>query len=554
VAALLGAGCSAVFAQATTPAAPQAPQRAGVQVESSGRQSSQVVTVVHRLNGIKALALLQRNGEAVSMADDQIVTAANAVTSIIAGFVLGDGQSVVARLPQAEAEVEASSFFSPVRRPQAPNQLGAPSQMAPLASTSPMALAPLGSGFVVVHSSGKQSTAKYVGLDSESGLSLLKIAGLDVPVLNDADESQLAVGQSIRLFAPVRVAKEPSSTQSVVSMRVGEIEGKIAEITRTSTGRIIRLTIKAPNLSSAIVGGVALNEAGQAVGIVEASNDGAARLIPAAVVRRAAARVLTRQASVPRPWLGVRGEPVATTSLETFYVSGWTPPEAAALKGSPGGILLTSVAPGTPAAHADLRAGDVIVRVNDFDIKNAEDFSFVLNEVGSGATAKFTLFRGQTPSAPMMPSSPPATYTPQPTPPSTAAPNVFRFKSMVVPVKLSEALSPARAMRMAETYAFAFPGRVSVPTLARGLETVLLSSKAATHLGARGGLLVVFVDPDSSAARSGLQVFDVIETIDGKLLGRSSWTAAVKTAGAQKLLLGVVREKKQVEITVHPEK
>jgi C-terminal processing protease CtpA/Prc len=125
---------------------------------------------------------------------------------------------------------------------------------------------------------------------------------------------------------------------------------------------------------------------------------------------------------------------------------------------------------------------------------------------------------------------------------------------MVVPVKLSEALSPARAMRMAENYAFAFPGRESVPKLARGLETVMLSNKAATHLGARGGLLVVFVDPDSSAARSGLRVFDVIETIDGKLLGRSSWTAAVKTANAQKLLLGVVREKQQVEITVHPEK
>ena len=551
--ALLGFGFTAVFAQASKPAAPQAPQRSSVQVESSSRQSSQVVTVVHRLNGIKALALLQRNGEAVSMADDQIITAANAVTSIMAGFVLGDGQSVVARLPQAEAEVEALSFFSPVRRPQVPNSLmGARAPMSPLASTSPMASALLGSGFVVVHSSGRQSTARYVGLDSESGLSLLKIAGLDAPVLNDADESQLAVGQSVRLFAPIRVANEASSAQSVVSMRVGEIEGNIAEITRTSTGRIMRLTIKAPNLSSAIVGGVALNKAGQAVGIVEASNDGTARLIPAALVRRAAERVLTRQASVPRPWLGVRGEPVATTSLEMFYVRGWTAPEAAALKGSRGGILLTSVAPGTPAADADLRAGDVIVRVNDFDIKNAEDFSFVLNEVGSGATANFTVFRGKTPSAPMLPSSPPARYTPQPTP--TSAPKVFRFQSMVVPVKLSEALSPARAMRLAENYALAFPGREPVPTLARGLETVILSTKAATHLGARGGLLVVFVDPDSSAARSGLRVFDVIETIDGKLLGRSSWTGALKTANAQKLLLGVVREKQKVKITVHPEK
>ena len=68
-------------------------------------------------------------------------------------------------------------------------------------------------------------------------------------------------------------------------------------------------------------------------------------------------------------------------------------------QGSYQGLLLTKVAPGTPAALADLRRGDVIVRVNNFDVKSAEDFSYVLNEAGGGATVNFTFFRGQTRSA-----------------------------------------------------------------------------------------------------------------------------------------------------------
>jgi S1-C subfamily serine protease len=553
--ALIGVACAGAHAQAKTPKA-ATPQPDALTVESSSRQSQQVVTVVHRLNGIKALALLQRNGEAVTMVDEDIVTASNVVTSITAGFALGDGQSIVARLPQAEAEIEAATFFytMPGFRPQAPNaplMPASPAQRASVASPSPRALMPVEtSGFVVVQASGKQYAASYVGLDGLSGLSLLKLSGLNVPASHDAQEEQLAVGQSVRLFAPVRAVKGANATPSTVSLRVGEIEGKISEITRTSTGRIAYLTIKAPNLSSAIAGGIALNEAGEAVGIVETSNNGSARLIPAAAVRRAAERVLARQASVPRPWLGVRGEAVTTTPLEKFYLSGWTEPEAAALKGKQEGIFLTSVAPGTPAALADLRPGDVIVRVNDFEVKNAEDFSFVLNEAGSNATVNFTLFRGPLPK-PSAPGAPPAMTPMPPFPPFPAlSPEAFKFKPMVVPVKLSESLNTARAMRMAESYAFSYPGSESLPPIGRGLETVTLSSKAATHLGARGGLLVVFVDPESAAARSGIRVFDVIESVDGKLLGQTSWSAALPANNPQRLSLGIVRDRKKVEIAI----
>ncbi|MBA2732552.1 MAG: hypothetical protein H0U54_06635, partial [Acidobacteria bacterium] len=80
--------------------------------------------------------------------------------------------------------------------------------------------------------------------------------------------------------------------------------------------------------------------------------------------------------------------------------------------------------------------------------------------------------------------------------------------------------------------------------------TVALSPKAAAHLGVRSGVLVVFVDPESAAARAGIRVFDVIESVEGKPLGRTSWPAAIPVGTPQQLLLGIVRDRRKVEVTI----
>ncbi|HUQ33727.1 MAG TPA: PDZ domain-containing protein [Pyrinomonadaceae bacterium] len=555
---LVTGGFSAALAQ-QQPEAPKPPPSLpadALMVEPARGQTPQVVTIVHRLNGVKALALLRRSGERVVTVDDQLVMSNAAVTNITAGFVLGDGQSIAARLSQAEIEAamtpQASGIsYSYETRPAAttPQARVWASQDAPMAAAGGAAAGAPRADFIVVESGGKQFAARYVGMDGGSGLSLLKINGLKTQSARDVPEEQLFVGQPVRLYAPLRVSLGFNAPPGTISVRVGEIRGKVLEITRTSAGKIAYITVSAQNLSPAIVGGIALNEAGETIGIVETSAGGRARLIPAAAVRRAATRVLARQSSVPRPWLGVRGEAVAATPLETFYSIGWTEREVTKLKEAYKGILLTSVAPGTPAALADLRPGDVIVRVNDFEVKSPEDFSFVLNEAGSGATVNFTVFRGQTP-------RPPVVFAPQPMPPRPALPTMMPpealapLKRLEVSVKMGEALNTARAMRLAEAIGVGGQASNRLPPIARGLETVTLSAKAAAHLGARGGLLVVFVDPESAAARSGLRVFDVIESVEGKPLARASLSALLSSANPKRLTLGIVRDHGKIQVTL----
>ncbi|HJU54465.1 MAG TPA: PDZ domain-containing protein [Pyrinomonadaceae bacterium] len=533
---------------APTPPSPQhqdAPVADKVTVESALRQAPQVLTIVHRLDGLRALALLRGNGETVATVDDELLTASDAVTSITAGFALGDGENVVARLPQAEALAVFQPFnMSWTFMTPPPIAQGG----TPTAQTAPPA--PGSAELVVVQDNGHQFTANYVGLDGGSGLSLLKIPGLSVsPPARDASEEQLAVGQTIRLFAPVRVTRRGAAKGETVSIRVGEFTGEITTITQTSRGKVVRLTVCGQNLSPEIVGGVALNEAGETVGIVETSEVGTVHLIPIAAVRRAAQRVLARRTNVPRPWLGVRGEPVAAIPLEKFHSIGWAEVDAAWLKAARKGIVLTTVVPGTPAAQADLRPGDVILRINDFEVKSAEDFSFILNEAGSGANVNFTFLRGPA-AAPTTPSAP-TPPTPAQSPRPAQFPRIDDLKPLEVNVKLGEAMNTARAMRLAEAYAARDRRRSTdaKPPFMLGVEVFALSAKAAAHLGARGGRLIVFIEPESAAARAGLRVFDVIESVNGKPL-KAAQPIADLAGDAQQITLGVVRDRRKVEVVV----
>ncbi|MGH9903096.1 MAG: PDZ domain-containing protein, partial [Pyrinomonadaceae bacterium] len=105
------------------------------------------------------------------------------------------------------------------------------------------------------------------------------------------------------------------------------------------------------------------------------------------------ARVLARRASVPQPWLGARGDAVTVLPLDRFISNGWPREQALSVINKRRGVMLTAVAPGTPADEAGLRPGDVIARVSEREVAGVDDFSFFLKEAGGGSTLNFTVFR-----------------------------------------------------------------------------------------------------------------------------------------------------------------
>src|SRR4029077_18642553 len=81
----------------------------------------QIVTILHTINGIKAIRLVINTEQAEVLAElDKAFNLEGEVhTNVIAGLALDDGQTIAAWLPEAEAEMPPPAFYFP-RAPLAP--------------------------------------------------------------------------------------------------------------------------------------------------------------------------------------------------------------------------------------------------------------------------------------------------------------------------------------------------------------------------------------------------------------------------------------------------
>jgi S1-C subfamily serine protease len=481
-------------------------------VADQTKVAPQVVTIVHRLSGVKMLRFLLRQegepGTVYTIDPDSISSDAHA--SIIAGWALDDGRTIAVRLPQAGAELEFAEF------PGLPFEMKARTAVAGSTRFLPLP-APAEPDLTVITRDGRKLRARYVGLDGQTGLSVLQVNAVLMPWSAEGVAKELTEGQAVQIFAPERTSPEGEASSRNIYVRVGEVNTRISALTSTA-GNSDRLTVRGTGLSPLVVGGIACDEAGKTLGIVESIEGSDARIVPAATIRAAARRVLERQASVPKPLLGIVGEPVQFAKRAAFLAHGWREDQLTELLQKNLGILLTAVRPGTPAALAKLHPGDVIVRVNQEDIGNSEEFSKLLGEAGSGRQVQFLIRR-----------------------PNSPAP-------FPIDVKLGG------SFQQAFEYRFEFPTMPASFTGLEGLgvETMVLSPKNLSQLGAENGVLVVAVEPESIAARSGLKEGDVIESIDGRSLRRGVWAFSPEFNRQKKHVLSLVRKREKKQVILEP--
>lgn len=499
-----------VMAQTSpTPAPSPRPRKTPIVVAPSpvivenNLSAPQVVTILHSLNGLKVFKLLIRSNaevEAIEKLDEAFKIAGEVHINVIAGLALDDGQTIAAWLPEAEAEMPPPAFLFAPRAPMPLWQAAPPAKGSP-GTPAPPAMAPLGlmppvstfdfqgsllesADLRVITRDGKRIVGRYLGLDGLTGLSLITLPGSSFQQTVDLKEESISVGQRLRIIGPQPAPRSETNAKTPMYVRIAETDATVFSVGRSPSGTVNRIKIKSAKLSSANIGGVAINEAGETLGIVDAVEGAEASIVPVALVRMAAKRVLARQASVPRPWLGIRGEPLSAASVERLLRVGWEVERARVLTEKRQGILLTSVAPGSPAALAKLKPGDLILRVNNGYVRNAEDFSLLLDEANPESPVLFTVAR----------------------------PDKDASESMAI--KLSESPDPWFGRKTYERHITRTikPGSL----MAEGVEMVAIRPRVALRLGSTGGLLVISVEPATGAFKAGLRPGDVIESIDGQ--------------------------------------
>jgi S1-C subfamily serine protease len=384
----------------------------------------------------------------------------------------------------------------------------------------------------------------------------------------------------------------------VIFLGMGQAEGLLTEVRQTTYGKAVQATLQSKSGSPAWTGAVATNEAGALLGIVTQSGVGETHLVPIDAMRGAWERVLARGASVPQPWLGVRGDAAATVPLPLWVENGWKPETITSLMKDMQGVLLTSVAPGTPAALAGLRPGDVISRVGERDVRGVEDLSMFLKEAGVGSKLDFTVHRAMEASPLKFPvilsgTQNPALATAEAevraarsalyaaeaerramqlkeqrlrTDNHAAALAELRAHLLGIEQKLEHARSQTfqaeKRAALARLYATGAAGgsfaplpRIELsirPLQLVGLEVIGLTARSAPRLNAKSGVLVVSVRPGSPADTSGLRAGDVIETINNQTFTRLTLNDKLRNASAASLSVGVVREGKRIALTLGP--
>jgi len=458
------------MAQTPAPSPPKAPKPPA---------APQVVTIIHRLNGLKMFRLLLRSEQVQSI--DALDSAFNLMddvhTNVIAGLAMDDGETIAAWLPEADVE-----FGPPVVAFPGNSLFDGPDVS-------------------VISAEGKQIPVKYIGLDAATGLSILKLENKNQVSVGTVKDEPVNSGDSVLLFGP-----EPVTKTRPVLARMGAIEGRVEVVMLAPSGGIARFKVSSAKLSKANIGGVAVNQAGDTIGIIDGLEGNEASILPAALIKRAAQRVLERQASVPRPWLGVKGEAVAALKLDQIQNHGWEMARAAALAGKHQGILLTSIVPGSPAALAELRAGDVILKIDNKDIQTAAEFTWWLEQAGPSSSVQFTVARPDRP------------------------------VEWAMNVKLSGMLDQSFKFNWRSH----FPSTRGFSLIDQGIETIALKPLVASQLGTTPGLLIVYVDPVTAAFEAGLEPGDVIQTINGKPV-----SAFRMTPKAETYIFEVVRKKQK---------
>ncbi|MFI5248719.1 MAG: trypsin-like peptidase domain-containing protein [Gemmatimonadales bacterium] len=229
---------------------------------------------------------------------------------------------------------------------------------------------------------GTTYPAKVVGVDETNDLAVLRIDAQRLPIAPLGVSDDLIIGEwAIAIGNPYGFFlgnTEPSVTAGVISGTgrnlVGQVEGGGVYVDMIQTDASIN-----PGNS----GGPLVNALGEVIGVnssIYTPSGGSIGLgfaIPINRVKRVTEDLLAHGA-VRRPWIGVQLRlPDAATSRTMLT----------------GGVTVRSVAPGSPAAHAGIQPGDVIVRSRGRDLHNPYDWEAELLDLRVGDTARLTIRR-----------------------------------------------------------------------------------------------------------------------------------------------------------------
>jgi S1-C subfamily serine protease len=223
---------------------------------------------------------------------------------------------------------------------------------------------------------GRTFTGEVVGSDEATDIAVIRLEAADLPAAELGDSEDLKVGQFV--IAVGNALALPGGP--TVSLGVLSAKGRPLPGTDFIFEGLIQ-TDAAVNPGNS--GGPLADLEGRVIGITTMMipyAQGMGFAIPINTVKKIAQEIV-ENGRVSRRWIGISGVDVNPPLARRY---GLRVEE---------GFLVAEVVPGSPADHAGLRNGDVIVGASGSDVKHTKDLLLAISKVGSGGSVKLDIDR-----------------------------------------------------------------------------------------------------------------------------------------------------------------
>jgi len=240
-------------------------------------------------------------------------------------------------------------------------------------------------GLIVELKDGTRYTGRTYGIDTLTDLAIVKIdaAGLAAAPVGDSDS--LKVGQLVIAIG------SPLGTYSN-TVTSGIVSAKGRSITVDSGQRLNNLIQTDAAINPGNSGGPLLDAAGNVIGIntaVATGSNGIGFAIPINIARPIMQQALGGE-QLARPYIGIRYQAINAQIAKEANLPVKTGALIDAAGGTAGG---PAIEPGSPAAQAGLRVGDIIIAIEGQAIDDEHPLDALLTQYAPGQTVILEVLR-----------------------------------------------------------------------------------------------------------------------------------------------------------------
>jgi S1-C subfamily serine protease len=239
---------------------------------------------------------------------------------------------------------------------------------------------------IVTLEDGRTFDGTVYGIDTLTDLAIVKVEASGLPTAVIGDSSTAKVGQlAIAIGSPLG-----TYTNSVTSGIVSAF-GRTIQV---QDGTVIRNLIQTDAaINPGNSGGALLDSAGSVIGIntaVAQTAEGIGFAIPINIARPIMQQALAGQ-ELARPWIGVFYVPITRAVAED---NGLPVDRGAWISArDSNGQAIEPVVPGSPAAAAGLRGGDIVVAIDGTEIDRDSPLDDILTQYAPGRTVALDILR-----------------------------------------------------------------------------------------------------------------------------------------------------------------